>query len=290
MKIILFVLAVLCLNWSFGSTANMRSIPSELLVNGLITDLSDIKIINEGTKEKVALLFSQNKLNHDLTKYISPDADFELYWEAFGSYWFEVALENPRSNHLVFNGFSFYEESKEVFEIFQFDEHQNGSKIYMELGNVIGYKRHPRTKEIILYVHNYPCCKSASHSLFRVRSINNTIKVKERFFVGRDSGDMVGPFFPDTTVFPSSVDTLKKEVLLRWSPIIIDSGAFEGRAETNQIIHFKVNALFIELGEKENWKYVLFLNGIKEEMSAVLHYSNFLRKPIYGWVRKEEFE
>jgi len=274
----------------FGSTANMRNIPSKLLVNELRTDLSNVKIINKGTKEKVGLLFAQNMLNHELTTYTSSDARFESYWEAFGSYWFEIAFEESQSTKLVFNGFSFYGEDKEIFEMYHFDKNQKGTKIYMESGTMIGYKIHPRTQEVVLYVHNYPCCKSASHNLFQIRWLNQIIKVKERFFVGRDSGDMVGPFFPQTTSFPSSIDTLKNEVILRWSPAIVDSGAFEERAVTNEIIHFKENALFMKLGETENWKYILFLNGMKEEMSSVLHYSNFRRKPIYGWIRKEEIE
>ncbi len=263
--------------------ANMRKIPSELLVNGINKNIQEVLTSDPNIKNKVQHLFSLNLLEHDMTRYIDENADFEKYWSIYGSYWFE--LHSNDYEVLIFNGYAFFDEYKEKIELYMQNEEGVWTKSHASDGQIIGFKKHPRTNEIILYTHDYPCCTSASHTLRTVRMVNGMVKIKKRFFLGRESGDMVGPFFPDYVQFPNIYDTLKKNTVVRWSPEVVDSLAFVGRTHSNRIITFNKGGIYQSLFKLDDWEYVLLFNGMMSTESDVIHYSNFTNKPIYAWIR-----
>jgi len=51
------------------------------------------------------------------------------------------------------------------------------------------------------------------------------------------------------------------------------------------IINYNEGALYKLLYEKDNWQFVVLFNGIAEEQSKVLNYTNFKNKGVYGWMK-----
>src|SRR5690554_1337005 len=115
------------------------------------------------------------------------------------------------------------------------------------------------TDELILFVHRYPCCKSASHNIFNIRQINENIKFHDRFFVGRDTGDMVGPFFPERVNHDGKYHFLTKKTELRWSPAVFSENAFEGWTESNLMIPYNKGAMYKYFMIKESGYLCCFL-------------------------------
>lgn len=284
-RTLIFTLSALIITSSVfsQSTISLVRVPASVFVNEGKTNFDSILYINDQVRVKVEKLFDRKKLSHDLT--LGDDATFDKYWEVFGNQWHWVNLKPGMPPFLLFKGISSFMDEKEYVQLFNVQKSEE-NLIFSNAGNLLAYKRHSLTNEIILYVHEYPCCQSASHNIIHVRYSNGKIRVKERFFVGRDDGNMVGPFFPETVNQPKEYKQLTDKTTLRWSPAIVNNNAFLGRAKSNVIIHYIEGAIYKVLQEKDGWQFVVMFNGIAEEQSTVLNYTNFVNRAVYGWIRK----
>lgn len=281
---ILIFIILSCIAFSNAETANMKNVPDSVFVNKGRTDFDSIFIAGSKIKNEIEKLFNINELLlHEHASWLSPQTSFEKYWEIYGSSWKAIDFKQDGELTYVFNGKSYLSDVKENLEFYKL-EGDKYVKLWVEYGNLLAYKIHPLTKEIILYHHKYPCCKSASHNITTLRLIDNKIHSKFRFFVGRDVGDMKGPFFPEQVSFPSSYKKMKERTMVRWSPEVIEKDAFKGVAHTNEMIHYEEGAIYQVLYSKNDWQFVILYSGIAEEQSNVLNYTNFKYRPIYGWI------
>lgn len=281
-RFLYLILFFICLNSYSQIKPSLVEVPVTIFVNGGNTNVSEILLDQDNTKEKVEDLYNRREIVHDLT---GPDADFNQYWEAFGDQWHWVQFRESDAPLLLFLGLNSFTDEREYVELYD-PSKDKSPRLFANPGRLIAFKRHPFTDELILYTHLYPCCRSASHNIFTLRYINGEIKSKDRFFVGRDSGDMVGPFFPDSVYHDTSYYELTENTTLRWSPAVVTENAFEQRARTNIIAHYEKGAIYKILGEQDNWLYVVMFSGITDESTPVINPVNFKFKGVYGWIRK----
>ncbi len=285
---ILSICSILLFCSSIWAKPSMKEIPVLNFVNGGETDVSQVLESSEEIKAIVFSILKNNLTFHEANALGNfSDADFDDYWNKVQSFWHFVTFQSSGEKVLIFNGKAFESDSKEALEIFKINNKSDreARKIYSEEGELVAFKRHPRTKELLLFLHSYPCCQSASHSIIEIRFIQSTIKTRDKFFLGRNNGDMVGPFFPDSLDYPKENKQLTSENILRWSPAVVDTLAFEGRTDANTIIKFTEGSFYKQLyTTADGWNFVLILNGIDmNDQSMVLHPSNFKNRPIYGW-------
>lgn len=262
---------------------SLVDIPQEVFVNNGRTDFSNILYQDDSLKEKVRILVNENELSHDFS---SDAAEFEKYWSVFKAKWHFIRFQKKNEPLLIFSGLKNANDEREYVEIFDLSKKLYYRQVFSEVGKLLAFQIQPYTQELVLFTHKYPCCKSASHNIYTIRQVNGDLHVNDRFFVGRDSGDMVGPFFPLSVKHSKKYYKLKERVALRWSPKIVEHGAFEEWTESNLMIHYEAGALYKILYDDKNWQFVLFLNGIAEEQSMMLNYTNFLNKGVYGWIKK----
>jgi uncharacterized protein YozE (UPF0346 family) len=269
---------------SFKAQVNpsLVDIPHEVFVNDGKTNFKNILFQDETIEQKVKTLHSYNELTHDLAIRTN---NFDEYWKRYKNQWYLIKFNADQTPLLLFKGIKNTGDEREYIEIYDVDKKRNQRALYSAVGQLLAYKIHPLTNEVVLYSHKYPCCKSASHNIYRIRRLEDGLKINDRFFVGRDSGDMVGPFFPNKANFSEEYSKLSERTELRWSPAIVNDNAFEERAETNMIINYNEGALYKLLYEKDNWQFVVLFNGIAEEQSKVLNYTNFKNKGVYGWMK-----
>ncbi|MGM0480093.1 MAG: hypothetical protein ACQERC_12800 [Bacteroidota bacterium] len=254
-------------------------IPHEVFVNDGRVAFDEILSNADGLKEDVRQLFEAGVLRHDLR-----EENFARYWEAFEGDWSYIQFKKEDPPLLLFTGISYFSDEREYVFIYDLEEKE---ELYTSVGRLLAFKKHPFTGETVLYIHKYPCCKSASHHIISLRLIDNKIKTNNRFFVGRDEGDMVGPFFPDSANYPASYEQLEQKTKLYWSPEIVEKNAFLARSHKNAIISYEAGSLYKTLYANDSWKFVIMYSGIAEEKSPVLHYSNFSFRPVYGWMKNE---
>jgi hypothetical protein len=283
-KYLVYIVSILFVQ-SFYSQANptLVDIPHEVFVNGGKVDFDQILYQEESLVEKVKTLHSNNELGHDLTVQTN---NFEQYWARYKKQWHFVKFKNENAPLLLFSGLKNNFDEREYVELFDLTKDRNQRMLFSEIGKLLAYKFHPFTNELILFVHKYPCCKSASHNIFTIRQVNDHLRYTDRFFVGRDIGDMVGPFFPKEVKYDGKYYFLEKRTELRWSPAVVNENAFEEWTESNLIIHYNEGAMYKILHEQGEWLFVLFFNGIAEEQSMMLNYTNFKNKGVYGWIKK----
>lgn len=281
---IISLLFLLSFTSSFYSQVDptLVDIPHEVFVTDGRSDFSSVLYQDPTLKEKVRTLIDGNELSHDFS---FDAAHFEKYWSLFKDKWHFIQFKKENDPLVLFQGLKNHDDEREYIEIYDLSKPSNYRLVFSEVGRLLAYKTQPYTNELVLFTHKYPCCLSASHNIYTLRQLNGDLHIKDRFFVGRDRGDMVGPFFPGYVKQEKEFHRLTKETELRWSPDIIESGAFEGWTESNLIIHYTPGALYKVLFEKEDWQFVLFLNGIAEEQSMMLNYTNFLNKGVYGWIK-----
>lgn len=284
MRFILFISIILAGFFSNANSISLVDVPVNVFVNGGKTNFDSIFHKTE-IQSLVKEIFEEGILFHDYTLEVHPNSNFKTYWSVFQDKWNIVDLNNDGEGELILQGLTTAFDEKEFVEIYKkFDG--RWTKIHGEVGRLLAYKIHPNTKKIILYQHKYPCCNSASHNIITLRFLRNKIFTKSSFFVGRDSGDMVGPFFPDSVIHPSSFEQLTEKTLLRWSPKIVNKNAFTGYSDSNAIVHFDKGAYYKVLHNANGWFFVLMYSGITNEQAIVINPSNFVNKPIYGWIFK----
>lgn len=289
MRKVLLLLFVCSLTLAaLSETASLKEVPSNVFVNKGLTDFERILLKNKGLKQKVEELFQvRNLLQHESSKVFDKKASFSKYWKQHQDNWFEVVFNKKGDKVLLYFGKVIQSDIKEHVEIYK-EADGEYTRIWADHGNLLAYKFHPFTKELVLYQHKYPCCNSASHHIVQLRLIEGRIINKERFFVGRDNGDMKGPFYPDTVTFPKQFNQLEEKTMLRWSPAEITEDAFTGRTHENKIIHFNKGAIYQVFFSNDEWSFVLLFNGISEEQSMVLNHTNFKNRPVYGWIRRKK--
>ncbi len=282
-KLSLFLLLAASINnYQAQVNPNLVNIPHEVFVNDGKTNFGEVLKQDASIEEKVKVLHSYNELGHDLTVITN---NFNEYWKRYKSQWFYIYFNREQTPLLLFKGLKNNDDEREYIELFDTEKERNQRNIFSEVGRLLAYKIHPLTGEVILYTHKYPCCKSASHNVYRIRKTKDGLKINDRFFVGRDSGDMVGPFFPEKVTFSEKYFKLNERTEVRWSPAVVNENAFEDWTESNLIINYNKGAVYKVLHEKDNWQFVVFFNGIAEEQSMVLNYTNFKNKGVYGWIK-----
>lgn len=257
-------------------------IPMQVYVNHGKNDFSSIIYRDSTLKEKVAFLHSHDELQHDLSVRTNTFAE---YWEVFKKQWHFIKFRKNAAPLLLFEGIKNYYDERGYVQLYDMSKKQRHQLVYSSVGKLLAYKRQPFTEGLILYVHQYPCCKSASHNIKIIRQLDGKIIVSERFFVGRDIGDMVGPFFPKKGINSPNYYVLKKRTALRWSPAVVNKDAFKGWAQTNVIIHYNKGAIYKILGKQDGWEFVIFFSGIAKEQSRVINYTNFEFTGVYGWIK-----
>lgn len=282
MRFVFVLFLILTAFISRAETITLVDIPSTVFVNKGKTNFDSI-LHRENIKEKVEELFNQKILYHDYTLEVHPNSNFKTYWSVFQNKWSTIDLNNDGNHEMILQGHISAFDEKEYIEIYK-QAPSGWEKIHGEVGRLLAYKVHPNTKKLVLYQHRYPCCNSASHNIITVRLVNEKIMTQSRFFVGRDSGDMVGPFFPDSVIYSSSFLQLNEKTLLRWSPAVVEQDAFTNYSETNVIIHYEKGAYYKLLYKKDDWAFVLMYSGIVNEPAVVINPANFINKPVYGWI------
>jgi hypothetical protein len=277
-----FIICVLISLSSSGAVIVMPRVDATIFVNKGKTDFesifnSDLAL----TKEKVKWLFDNNRLDHDYSKAVDTSLNFEPYWNHFSEMWHLVDMDVDGNPELIFSGKPLVSDEKERFSIFA----RYGSiwkEVFWDDGHLLAYKKHPRTGEIILFHHRYPCCSQFTHLIQRVRWLNNKMHLTQRYFLARDTG-MKGQFFPASSTYPNSYKRLKKTKMLYWS-----KGKIAGQAAqfspTNEIIHFPAQSLYQVLAKEGSWLYVMMVSPPIIEESLVANANNLQACRFYGWI------
>lgn len=280
---LLFFLLLLTGKISFASIT-MRQVDPRLLIAAPETDFSKISEDNQALKiQAIRYLFDQDMLGHMGSKAYDPKADFNAYLDAYEANYFLVDLDRDGILELVFNGFIDPDGEIENIEIYLAVKDE-WLPVFTGKGNLIAYKKHPNTGEILLYQHQYPCCNNGSHNLNRLRLAGGKIQLLKRFFVGRDT-NMVGPFFPEKSAFDEAYRVLRKETTVHWSPKVVKEHAWEGRTPENVIAHYEAGTIYRVLGKKGRWSFVLLHGPPIQEENKVINPANFGDVWIYGWIQ-----
>lgn len=267
----------------FGSIT-MSRIDPKLVISNPSIQFDSISLKDEvKLKNAVQFLFEEMLLDHIGSKAYDSKAKFETYFQVFGSNYRLIDLNNDGIPELIFNGFIDIDQENEMLEIYSM---KSGvwTETFKGKGNLLAYKIHPNTNEVLLFLHQYPCCNNGSHNLDRLRLIKGKIQVVKKFFIGRDQG-MVGPFFPSSTVFEKKYKTLKKNTVLRWSPSKVESNAWSGRTPENIITIYPKGTKYKVLGASKKWLFVLMKGAPEEGPNVVINPLNFKETWIFGWIK-----
>lgn len=282
----LFLLTFLFLNTCLFAQKDpeLVHIPAQVFLHNVKTNFQPILYTDSTLKAKVAFLHAHNELRHDLSVRTN---NFDEYWDVFKNSWHFIKMRKDTAALLLFTGLKNYYDERGYVQLFDLSKKQMQQCVFSSVGNLLAYKIQPNTGGIVLYVHEYPCCHSASHNIKILRQLNGKIQVRKRFFVGRDKGDMVGPFFPKTAMYDSIYHTLTKKTALRWSPAVVNHDAFSPWSNSNLIIHYEKGAIYKVLGKQDGWLFVLMLSGISHEQARVINYTNFEFTGVYGWIKEK---
>jgi len=284
MKNFFFLVISLTAFLSRAAIVVMPRVEARLFINEPQTDFDSIFINQPEILEKsVAWLFEADKLSHDLTKSLDLSFEFPKYWRIFKDKWHLVDMNNDGQPELLFSGQPYAGDEKEMFSIYA----QFGSiwkEMYWDDGHLLAYKIHPRTKEVLLYHHRYPCCSQSTHAIIRLRFLKNKIYQTKRYFLARDSG-MKGQFFPDKSKFKPNYGQLKKNSMMYWSnDKIMDQASLF--VKTNEIIHYPKGSIFKILAIEDKWMYVMMITPPVNETSPVVNAANLTTAKYFGWIEK----
>jgi len=252
------------------------------------TDFNSISLQDDQLKRKVLeQLFNAELLDHFGTRAYALNADFEAYFTSQKDNFWLIDLNADSNPEIVFSGKSDPTDEREFFEIYTL---KNGSdkRLCREIGHLLAYKTNPNTNEVLLYHHQYPCCANASHNINRIRLVNGKLQQLRYYFIAQDI-DLKGSFFPERSSFESKHKVAKNAFTLNWSPDVITTDAWRGRTNSNQIAKFDSSSVYVELGRKKGWSYVLVKNApVSEPGNRVINTSNFSETYIFGWVKRED--
>jgi hypothetical protein len=282
MKYSILVLFFLLPLVSSASIVVMSRVDARLFIHQPRTDFETIYLDKtDELKNAVAWLFAADKLSHEGTKSMNISNQFENYWNQFNGKWHFIDMDQNGQPELIFSGKPFEGDEKEMFSLYA----QYGTvwkEIYWDDGHLLAYKIHPRTNEILLYHHRYPCCSQSTHSINRLRYLKNKVFQMKRYFLARDEG-MKGNFFPKTSSFKKKYGELNRKTMLYWSKGKISLGASQ-YSPTNEIIHFAKGSHFKILAKEERWMYVQMISQPIVESSAVVNAANLKEAKLFGWI------
>lgn len=276
--VIIWCFSIVC----FG---NELMVPSYFFVNEVKTDLNTIYGKNEGIEGKVHLLFDEDKLDHPLSKAFDNEATFDSYWKQNKAKWHSVNLNNDEVDELIYSvNPSGKPDESSLLEIYS-KQKGEWQPIYRELGSLFGYKIHPKTKEIVLYQHTFPCCSSASNTIQTIRFLSNKMKVHKKYFLANGK-NMKGHFFPPKVSYLPCYFYLKKETVLKWSSENIVKNAWLSFSENNVGV-YAINTPYRILFSRNKWKYVIMygLPVKSNKQKSVLQPQNFRTTTVFGWIR-----
>lgn len=262
----------------------MRRIDLQLFYSNSDTTWSTVQNNDqEAVLQSVKWLFDNNMLSHFLSKAYAKDAELTTYWERYSKDWRLVDLDADGTEELLFSGETIQGDDRENVQIYSRSD-ASWQLIFERKGALAGFVQHPRTKEVLPIHHRYPCCSQYTHTLRRLRFVQGEFQELKKYFIASDAGGMAGPFFPDSTAFPSTAMSLQKRVSLRWSPNVVTEKAYY-TAVTNEVIAFESGSLYLKLAEKGNWWYVLFLTPPPLEQSPVVNTANLQSSKLLGWIQ-----
>ncbi len=271
---------------SNGAIVIMPRVEAGLFINAPRTDFDSIFIDKPNElKNAVEWLFDKDKLSHDWTKSLNLSFEFPKYWSLFKDKWHLVDMNQDGNPELLFSGQPYANDEKEMFSVYA-----NYGSVWKEMfwddGHLLAYKIHPRTQEILLYHHRYPCCSQSTHAITRLRFLKNKIYQLKKYFLARDR-DMQGQFFPSKSRFPLNYKELKKTTMLYWS-----KGKIMDKAlmfiKTNEIIHYPSGTVYKVLAQEGKWKYALMYTPPISEQSPVVNAANLTNVKYFGWIEEED--
>src|SRR5690554_7677161 len=102
---------------------------------------------------------------------------FDEYWDRYKEQWFYIQFKENKSPMLLFHGLRNSDDEREYVEIYNMDKTINNRMVFSEIGRLLAYKKHPFTDELILFVHRYPCCKSASQDRKSTRLNSSHVRI-----------------------------------------------------------------------------------------------------------------
>jgi len=279
---------VFLLSFSASAEVEMTRVDASLFIYQPITNFDSVLVNNEPLKRKMmAFLFDNDMIDHAGTRAYDAKATFLDYYKQYAPLYRLIDLNNDQIPELIFNGLVTPGDDREFLEIYGTVQ-GNVVRLYREIGHLLAYKVQPNTKEILLYHHQYPCCVNASHNLNRLRLIGEKFRVSKYYFLGRDK-DMVGPFFPKKSTFTGKYGIFTTPITLRWSPAVVNSGAWKTRSEVNTIADFDSLSVYTVLATENGWDFVLMKTNPKlDKKNRVINPANFGETAIYGWVRRED--
>lgn len=268
------------------SNADMPRIPASIFVNGGQTDFSILfKSIDKELKNKVQLLFDEDRLDHSLSKAYDVEAVFDRYWKENEKLWHSLDVNKDGVNELIYLSILSETNESESFEIYSLKD-EKYRLIFGDSGHLLAYKIHPNTKEIILFHHKYPCCSSASHNINMIRLVGGQIVLRKKYFIAKNEG-MKGIFFPKKVNYTSDYFYLNTNTTLRWSSGVIDEKASDVFND-NIIAIYPKGTPYRILAEENGWKYVLFCGvpSKKESNIGIITPENFSEIHVFGWIEK----
>lgn len=281
----LLVIFVFCKSVQSFAVTHMTRVNPGLFINQPKTDFETIRYKDEKLKKiLIKELFDLDLVDHFGSHAYDLSAKFEDYYERYKNNYYCLDLNRDSIPEIIYSGFFSAEDDREMMEIYS---RQNGKmkNVFKQIGHLLAYKIQPNTNEILLYHHQYPCCDNASHNLNRLRLIQGKVKELKQFFIGKES-DLVGPFFPEKSVFTGKSYASKGEIELRWSPAKIEVNAWKGRTPSNLISLYSANSVYTVLAKKGRWKFVLVKAvPLPDKKNRVINPDNFKDIFVFGWIK-----
>jgi hypothetical protein len=232
-------------------------------------------------KSTVFYLFEKGIASQSGSKAYDLKADYEKFWKVHSENFHLIDLNQDSIQELIYSGTIGDAEDKESFMIYvQYGE--VWKEVYNEDGHLAAYSVHPNTGEILLYHHRYPCCSQYTHSVNRLRFLNNRVYKKEKYFIASDRG-MMGTIFPEKVFYPQDYHQLKEDKVLRWSSEAIKMNAFYA-SNTSDVIGFAQGSYYKILARKAKSMYVIFYSPPKIEESRMVNPNNLQNSQVMCWI------
>jgi hypothetical protein len=266
------------------ATVVMPRIPIHLLIHGSRMDLNSLFDSKEDSmKDKVKWLFENDHLDHLFSKAYNTEASFEIYWQKNHFFWQAADLNKDGVYELLYLFEPRDANEMEFVEIYALKD-QNPKLCLKESGHLVGYKIHPNTGEVILFHHQYPCCFSASHTLFTIRLLQKGIKVKKKYLMASDKS-MKGSFFPKSVNFSAKYHFLEKDTEVRWSSENINKNAWLLKND-NCFVRYPKGTLYKIMSRRNSMCYVLLYEEPLVAEKSFIRAENFSDIHVYGWIQQ----
>ena len=242
MKFLLSIIFVLSCSLSFAVIRFQRINPT-VFSSVARTDFNVLFIEDEiALKSSVKVLFELNFLMHEGTQAYDLAANFEEYFQGYKKSWHLVDLNNDGTSELLFSGLTASFEEKESMTLFVQKRRQMGEAFRRNWIPDVFSCTSKYQGEKILVTHQYPCCAQYTHTVRRLRYLNERLYVQKKYMVATDSR-MKGDIFPDFIRYSKGYKKLKARTSLRWSSSKIEKDAFHASA-SNEVVRYEKGSLF----------------------------------------------